>query len=111
MDAILYAPLAHLVLTHDPSLSSNPPEFYSNAALRAANVFFVDPETAMHPHLNFSQLLRGPGVQVCTYLFLFGNERVLSGSLVGQSDGCPGYALVAQSTHRGTPHACDGRMV
>ncbi|KAG8692131.1 hypothetical protein FRC09_011432 [Ceratobasidium sp. 395] len=63
MDAVLYAPLAHLILTHNPNLSKNPPEFYSSAALHALNVFFVDPETSVNPHLNFSQLLRGPGVQ------------------------------------------------
>ncbi|QRV79293.1 alginate lyase [Ceratobasidium sp. AG-Ba] len=63
MDAILYAPMAHLILTHNQSLSKNPPEFYSRAALHALNVFFVNPQTAMNPHLNFSQLLRGPGVQ------------------------------------------------
>ncbi|KAG8703483.1 hypothetical protein FRC08_002814 [Ceratobasidium sp. 394] len=63
MDAALYAPLAHLILSHNSSLSNKPAEFYSSAALHALNVFFVNPDTSMHPHLNFSQLLRGPGVQ------------------------------------------------
>lgn len=64
MDAFLYAPLAHLIVSHNSSLSPNTPEFYSSAALRAANVFFVNADTLVHPHLNFSQLLRGPGVQM-----------------------------------------------
>ncbi|CAE6416169.1 hypothetical protein ACGC1H_007208 [Rhizoctonia solani] len=66
MDALLYAPIAHLVLSKSPELNTakRPEGWYASQALRAANVFFVDESTRVTPHLNFSQLLRGPGTQV-----------------------------------------------
>ncbi|CAE7064261.1 unnamed protein product [Rhizoctonia solani] len=66
MDALLYAPIAHLVLSKSPELNTakRPDGWYASQALRAVNVFFVDEQTRVTPHLNFSQLLRGPGTQV-----------------------------------------------
>ncbi|CAE6474335.1 unnamed protein product [Rhizoctonia solani] len=66
MDALLYAPIAHLVLSKSPELNTakRPDGWYASQALRAAQIFFVDESTRVSPHLNFSQLLRGPGTQV-----------------------------------------------
>ncbi|CAE6435341.1 unnamed protein product [Rhizoctonia solani] len=66
MDALLYAPIAHLIISKSPELNTakRPDGWYASQALRAAHVFFVDEATRVTPHLNFSQLLRGPGTQV-----------------------------------------------
>lgn len=66
MDALLYAPLAHLIVARDPSLdpANRGPHWYSHQALRAAQIFFVDDATRVTPHLDYSQLLRGPGTQL-----------------------------------------------
>ncbi|CAE6481161.1 unnamed protein product [Rhizoctonia solani] len=66
MDALLYAPIAHLIISKSPQLNTaqRPDGWYASQALRAAHVFFVDEPTRVTPHLNFSQLLRGPGTQV-----------------------------------------------
>ncbi|KAF8705971.1 Chondroitin AC alginate lyase, partial [Rhizoctonia solani] len=66
MDALLYAPIAHLVISKSPELNTakRPDGWYASQALRAAQIFFVDEATRVNPHLNYSQLLRGPGTQV-----------------------------------------------
>jgi hypothetical protein len=66
MDALLYAPIAHLIISKSPELNTakRPDGWYASQALRAAQIFFVDEATRVNPHLNYSQLLRGPGTQV-----------------------------------------------
>ncbi|CUA74436.1 hypothetical protein RSOLAG22IIIB_05545 [Rhizoctonia solani] len=87
MDALLYAPLAHLVLSKSPQLNTakRPDGWYASQALRAAQIFFVDEPTRVTPHLNFSQLLRGPGTQVGSptgVLDMHWWPKVLSGILL-----------------------------
>jgi hypothetical protein len=41
---------------------------YSASAANAVKVWFIDPDTAMNPNLNYAQMIRGPGGQNGTHL-------------------------------------------
>jgi hypothetical protein len=53
-DSIHYNSLAWSI-TSDPQYAGN--------IVTAINTWFLDPSTRMNPHLNYAQLLRGPGEQ------------------------------------------------
>ncbi|KAF8337414.1 alginate lyase-domain-containing protein [Cantharellus anzutake] len=53
--AVLYNSLAAVL--------SKTPAKYSQTAVSLVNTWFIDPQTAMNPHAQYGQVVRGPGIQ------------------------------------------------
>jgi hypothetical protein len=65
---------------------------YASAIVSAISTWFLDPSTMMNPHLDYSQLLRGPGEQKGSsvgVLDLKCMSKVVSGVLVLRRGGAP----------------------
>lgn len=75
-DAILYNALAW-VLTGSSNYSANVANY--------VDTWFINPNTAMNPNLNYAQMMRGPNGQVGTHtgvLDLKGMTKIISGILI-----------------------------
>ncbi|KAK7036182.1 chondroitin AC/alginate lyase [Favolaschia claudopus] len=77
-DAVLYNSIAAV-------LQNKPSSQYSQNVAKFVNTWFLDPNTAMNPNLNFAQMNRGPGGQSGAYtgiLDLRGFAKIASGILM-----------------------------
>lgn len=62
-DTGAFSAMADSVLYNSLAWSSTSDARYAGNVVTAINTWFLDPSTRMNPHLNYSQLLRGPGEQ------------------------------------------------
>lgn len=56
--SVLYNAFAHALQAGGAASSTS---VYAQHAVNALTTFFIDPNTAMHPNVNFGQIVRGPG--------------------------------------------------
>ncbi|EJC99012.1 chondroitin AC/alginate lyase [Fomitiporia mediterranea MF3/22] len=73
---------------------------YAQSAAQAINVFFLDPQSGMHPRVEYGQVIRGPQKQVGQYLGVLdfrGMVKVANAILIMQAVNAPAWTSNLQS--------------